>query len=99
MLVRTWNLHLGKAATDGKGGHLREMVELATADRPAFVCLQDLPAWALGKVGEWAGMQAVTARTTKPKLGPFPALAAIGKLSGSAGKGNAILIANEVTIR
>src|SRR4051812_795184 len=99
MLVRTWNLHLGKAATDGKGGHLREMVELATADRPAFVCLQELPAWALVKVGEWAGMQAVTARTTKPKLGPIAVPAGVGKALGSAGKGNAILIANELQIR
>src|SRR5262245_41861503 len=84
MLVRTWNLHLGKAATDGKGGHLREMVELAVAVRPAFVCLQDRPASALGKLGGWAGMQVVAVRTVK-RLG--------------AGKGNAILLTNEVKIR
>jgi endonuclease/exonuclease/phosphatase family metal-dependent hydrolase len=99
MLVRAWNLHLGKSASDGKGGHLREMVELATADRPAFVCLQDVPAWALDSVGEWAGMQAVTARTIAPKLGPIRVPAGLGKMLGSAGKGNAILVANEVTIR
>jgi endonuclease/exonuclease/phosphatase family metal-dependent hydrolase len=75
------------------------MVELATADRPAFVCLQELPAWALGKVGEWAGMQAVAVRATRPKLGPFPVPAPIGKAFGSPGKGNAILLTNEVTLR
>jgi hypothetical protein len=98
MLVRAWNLHLGKTP-DGKGGHLREMVELATADRPAFVCLQEVPAWALDSVGEWAGMKAVTARTIAPKFGPIRVPAGLGKLLGSPGKGNAILLPKDVTIR
>ena len=75
------------------------MVELATADRPAFVCLQEVPAWALGSVGDWAGMQAVTARTIAPKLGPIRVPAGFGKMLGSPGKGNAILLPNDVTIR
>jgi endonuclease/exonuclease/phosphatase family metal-dependent hydrolase len=98
MLVRAWNLHLGKTP-DGKGGHLREMVELATADRPAFVCLQEVPAWALDSVGEWAGMKAVTARTIAPKFGPIRVPAGLGKPLGSPGKGNAILLPKDVTIR
>ena len=43
-------------------------------------------------VGEWAGMQAVTARTIAPKLGPIRVPAGFGKMLGSPGKGNAILL-------
>ena len=98
MRVRSWNLYLGKTA-DGKAGHVREMVERATADRPAFVCLQEVPVWAVKSLAEWAGMQAVSVRATRPKLGPFPVPASIGRRLGSPGKANAILLPKEVTVR
>src|SRR5215468_5593858 len=98
MLVRAWNLHLGKTA-DGRGAHLREMVELATADRPAFVCLQEVPVWAFGVLGGWAGMKAVAVRATKPNLGPVVVPAGTGRALGSGGKGNAILLPLDAKIR
>jgi endonuclease/exonuclease/phosphatase family metal-dependent hydrolase len=85
------------------------MVELITADRPDVVLLQEIPAWALPKIGEWGQMQAVTARAKRPKLGPFPIPASLGRVltaphhgvtrSGFAGQGNAILFPREATVR
>src|SRR5262245_33409989 len=99
MLVRSWNLHLGKTAPDGKGGHLREMVELAVAGDPAIVCLQEVPAWALGSVGQWAGMKAVTVRAMRSKLGPLALPGGLGRTLGSPGKGNAILLPGDAALR
>jgi endonuclease/exonuclease/phosphatase family metal-dependent hydrolase len=93
MLIRSWNLRLGK--------QVRAMVELLTADRPGIVCLQEVPAWALPSVGEWAGMQAVTARTRAPKAGILPAPGTVGKHfgKGGGGEGNAILFPKEAKLR
>ena len=33
------------------------MVRLASADRPDVLCLQEVPVWALPRLGEWSGMQ------------------------------------------
>jgi endonuclease/exonuclease/phosphatase family metal-dependent hydrolase len=89
MLVRAWNLHLGKDASNGRRNHTREMVELITADRPWIVCLQEVPTGVLGKVGDWAGMQAVGVVAQKGRLGPF----------GGPGKGNAVLFPKEAKLR
>jgi endonuclease/exonuclease/phosphatase family metal-dependent hydrolase len=89
MLVRAWNLHLGKDASNGRRDHTREMVELITADRPLIVCLQEVPSSALDKLGDWAGMQAVGVRAQRSKLGPL----------GGPGKGNAILFPKEAKLR
>src|SRR5262249_7670858 len=95
MLVRSWNLHLGKTGPDGKGGHVRERVELAVSGDPAIVCLQEVPASALGKLQQWSGIQAVTARTQRSRLGPL----AVPGAMGSQGKGNAILFMKDATLR
>jgi len=47
MVIRGWNLYNGNTAPPGRRAHLREMIELVTADRPSIVCLQEVPAWAL----------------------------------------------------
>src|SRR5262245_17492020 len=99
MLVRSWNLHLGKTGPDGKGAHVREMVQLVVAGDAAIVCLQEVPAWALGSLQQWSGMQAVTARTLRSKLGPLAVPGPVGRGTGSPGKGNAILFMNDATLR
>ncbi len=71
MLVRAWNVFHGNTLPPGRHTYLREMVELVTADRPGIVCLQEVPPWAFDHVGEWAGMQAFSACTRRPKLGPI----------------------------
>jgi endonuclease/exonuclease/phosphatase family metal-dependent hydrolase len=109
VLVRTWNLHLGNTVPKGRKPHVREMVELITADRPDIVCLQEVPAWAFKQLGEWSGMQVVTGRGKRPKLGPFPIPGGLGKVLAApnagkrskkyAGKGNAILFPNNAVVR
>jgi len=68
VLVRTWNLFHGNASPPERRAFLREMVELATADRPHVVCLQEIPVWALSQLEPWSGMQAVTAVARRPLL-------------------------------
>ena len=72
MLVRTWNLFHGNTVPPGRKAYLREMVELVTADKPDVVCLQEIPAWALGRIGDWSGMQALTARAKRAEARPAP---------------------------
>jgi endonuclease/exonuclease/phosphatase family metal-dependent hydrolase len=68
VLVRTWNLFHGNAVPPERRAFLREMVELVTADRPDVVCLQEVPVWALKKLGGWSGMTAVGAVAARPRL-------------------------------
>ncbi|HEY4346944.1 MAG TPA: endonuclease/exonuclease/phosphatase family protein [Gaiellaceae bacterium] len=109
MIVRTWNLFNGNTVPPQRRAYLRTMVEMITADKPDIVCLQEIPAWALSHVGAWSGMKAVTARAKRPKLGPFPIPASLGKAltapnhgvirSAFAGQGNAILFPNDATVK
>ena len=68
LLVRTWNLFHGNAVPPERNAYLREMVELVTADDPDVVCLQEVPAWALGHLESWSGMHAVGAVGASPLL-------------------------------
>lgn len=102
MLVRTWNLFHGNTVPPGRVAYLEEMVRLASEDRPDVLCLQEVPAWALPKLGQWAGMTAFPEVAARPKLGPLPSTAEIGRRitslnhglfrSAFAGQGNAILL-------
>ena len=72
MLVRSWNLFHGNTVPPGRRAHLDEMVELASADEPGVLCLQEVPAWALGRFT--AGDVA-----ERPALGPLPIPPAAGR--------------------
>ena len=70
MLVRSWNLFHGRTLPSGARVQLREMVALASNDRPDVLCLQELPLWALSQLDDWSGMTAVSAvakRTLVPR--------------------------------
>jgi endonuclease/exonuclease/phosphatase family metal-dependent hydrolase len=109
VIVRTWNLFNGNTSPQSRKAYLREMVALITADKPDVVCLQEIPAWALKHIGAWSGMQTVTARAKRPKFGPFPIPAFVGRAltapnhgvirSAFAGQGNAILFPNDAHVR
>jgi endonuclease/exonuclease/phosphatase family metal-dependent hydrolase len=109
VLVRSWNLFHGNTVPPGRRAYLREMVELVTADRPDIVCLQEVPGWALGRLGGWAGMTELTVWTKRPTLGPLPIPATLGRAltaphhgiirSAFAGQGNAILLAPGLGVR
>ena len=105
MLVRSWNLFHGNTLPPRRRAYLREMVELVTADRPDVVCLQEVPAWALTRVGAWADMHVLPALARHASLGPLPIPAELGRAltaphhgvirSAFAGQGNAVLVARE----
>ena len=100
LLVRSWNLFHGNACPPRRRSYLREMVELASADAPDVLCVQEVPVWAVPKLAEWSGMRS------------FPAIARRGvhwtTLAGRAtrlhngllrsaicGQANAILVSGE----
>jgi endonuclease/exonuclease/phosphatase family metal-dependent hydrolase len=68
LLVRTWNLFHGNAVPPERRAHLRQMIELVTADDPDVVCLQEVPVWALSHLESWSGMQAIGAVGAQPLL-------------------------------
>ena len=78
------------------------MVRLATEDRPTVLCLQEVPVWALGRLGEWSGMSVHGEVAAPPRLGPLPSTAELGRAitavdqglfrSAFSGQANAILV-------
>lgn len=108
LLVRSWNLFHGNASPPRREGYLEEMVRLASADRPDLLLLQEVPAWALGRLGEWSGMTAVADVAQPPRLGPVPIPAELGHRltrlhhgrlrSAFAGQANAILVVPELRV-
>ena len=57
LLVRSWNLFHGNASPPRRRSYLGEMVELAAADRPDVLCLQEVPVWGIEHLGSWSGMR------------------------------------------
>jgi len=102
LLVRTWNLFHGNTQPPGRRAFLKEMVRLASADRPDVLCLQELPVWSLGFLGNWSGMTVVADVAQRPMLGPIPSSAGLGRVltelnhgllrSAFTGQANAILL-------
>jgi endonuclease/exonuclease/phosphatase family metal-dependent hydrolase len=99
VLVRTWNLFHGNTVPPERRAHLREMIELATSDRPDILLLQEIPAWALPRVAGWARMRAGAVDVAaRPPLGAWLGLWITRVNSGLirsavAGQGNALLVA------
>jgi endonuclease/exonuclease/phosphatase family metal-dependent hydrolase len=106
LLVRTWNLFHGNARPPERRAYLDEMVRLASADRPDILCLQEVPVWALERLGEWSGMTAFGAVAARPMLGPLPSNAELGRAvtalnhglfrSAFSGQANAVLVRPEL---
>lgn len=108
MLIRSWNLYHGNSSPPGPAVYLEEMVRLATADRPDVLLLQEVPAWALGRLVGWSGMAAVADVAQRPRLGPAPITAGLGRTltdlspgllrSAFSGQGNAILVGGGLSV-
>jgi endonuclease/exonuclease/phosphatase family metal-dependent hydrolase len=102
LLVRTWNVFHGNSVPPEREGHVEQAVRLVTADAPDVVCLQEVPVWALERLGEWSGMTVYGEVAAPPRLGPFPSTAEIGRRitrldqgflrSAFSGQANAILL-------
>ena len=101
MLIRSWNLFHGNTVPPQRKAFLDEMVRLATADGPDVLCLQELPAWSLGRftAGDIAA---------RPMLGPIPITFGVGRRltepnhgllrSAFAGQGNAMQISPRLRV-
>ena len=95
MLVRSWNLFHGNTQPPQRRAFLDDMLELATRDDPDLLCVQEVPAWALGRFT--AGDVAA-----RPTLGPVPISPGLGRVltdldhgrlrSAFSGQGNGILV-------
>jgi endonuclease/exonuclease/phosphatase family metal-dependent hydrolase len=103
LLVRTWNVFHGRSHPPGRALFLERMIRLVTADRPDVLCLQEVPPWALERLGDWSGMKVFGEVATRPSIGPVPSTAEVGRRltaldparfrSAFAGQANAILLA------
>ena len=108
LLVRSWNLFHGNTLPPRRNDRLEEMIRLASADDPDVVCLQELPVWALGHLDGWSGMTALGDVAARPRLGPFPSSAQLGRTltelnhgllrSAFTGQANAILVAPRLRV-
>lgn len=102
LLVRTWNLFHGNANPPERRGYLEEMVRLASADRPDVLCLQEVPVWALRRLGDWSGMRSFGVVAARPALGSAELGRVITELhhgffrSALTGQANAILLRPEL---
>jgi endonuclease/exonuclease/phosphatase family metal-dependent hydrolase len=98
LLVRTWNVFHGNAKPPERRTFLEEMVRLASSDDPDALLLQEVPVWALRRLGRWSGMQALGAVASRPKLGSAELGGAVTALhrgllrSAFTGQANAILL-------
>jgi endonuclease/exonuclease/phosphatase family metal-dependent hydrolase len=103
MLVRSWNLFHGNTVPTTRHARLAELVRLASEDGPDVLCLQEVPAWAVGLLESWTGMRAVADVAAPPRIGPIPSTPELGRRltaahpgllrSFFAGQANAILVA------
>ena len=68
LVVRTWNLYHGRTKPNSGRTYLERMVRLVS-DGADLVGLQEVPSWALGRLGAWSGMTAVGAVARPARLG------------------------------
>jgi endonuclease/exonuclease/phosphatase family metal-dependent hydrolase len=83
-------------------------VRLVVEDGPGVVCLQELPVWALDELAGWSGMKAVGDVAQRPRLGPLPSSAGIGRVltelnhgllrSAFTGQANATLLSSQLHV-
>jgi endonuclease/exonuclease/phosphatase family metal-dependent hydrolase len=105
LLIRSWNVFHGNSHPPGRRSYLREMIGLATADRPDVLCLQELPLWALPQLERWSGGMiarwAVARRPWLPVwLGGWITRLHQGVLrSAISGQANAILLRPPLAVR
>jgi endonuclease/exonuclease/phosphatase family metal-dependent hydrolase len=108
LLLRSWNLFHGNTVPPRRNHRLEEMVRLASADDPDVVCLQEVPVWALERLDDWSGMTALGDVAARPRLGPLPSSAELGRAitqvnhgllrSTFTGQANAMLLARRLRV-
>lgn len=69
LLVRTWNLFHGRTKPPSGRAHLERMIRLIADGDPDVVALQEVPAWALGRLEGWSEMEAAGGVARPARLG------------------------------
>jgi endonuclease/exonuclease/phosphatase family metal-dependent hydrolase len=92
----------------GRRAFLDEMVRLVSADSPDLVCLQELPVWALSRLGAWSRMTAVGDIAQRSRLVVLPIPAELGRAitsinhglfrSAFTGQANGLLLGRRLTV-
>jgi endonuclease/exonuclease/phosphatase family metal-dependent hydrolase len=101
VLVRSWNLFHGNTKPPQRRAFLEEMVQLATADNPDVLCLQEVPAWAMDRF-------TIADVAAPPVLGPLPIPRSLGRFltkphhgilrSAFSGQANAIQVSPQLRV-
>jgi endonuclease/exonuclease/phosphatase family metal-dependent hydrolase len=109
VVIRTWNLFHGNTHPPGRKRYVEQMVRLVTEGEPDAVCLQEVPPWALRRLGKWSGMNVFGEVAARPMVGPIPLTAEIGRhltdvnpglfRSAFEGQANAILVRRTIVAR
>jgi endonuclease/exonuclease/phosphatase family metal-dependent hydrolase len=109
VVIRTWNLFHGNTFPPGRSRYVEQMVRLVTEGEPDAVCLQEVPPWALGRLGQWSGMHVFGETAARPMIGPVPITAELGRRltdvnpglfrSAFEGQANAILVRRKILAR
>lgn len=79
LVVRTWNVFHGNTEPPGRRAHLRAMLDLALADDPDILCLQELPVWSLRLLQRWTGRATTTARARPSVFVALPIPSHLGR--------------------
>lgn len=77
--MRSWNVFHGNSVPPGRRAHLRAMLDLALADEPDVVCLQELPSWSLRLLHRWTNRRAATARARPSMFVALPIPSGVGR--------------------
>jgi endonuclease/exonuclease/phosphatase family metal-dependent hydrolase len=109
VVIRTWNLFHGNTHPPGRRRFVEQMVRLVSDGEPDAVCLQEVPPWALERLGQWSGMQVFGEVAARPMVGPIPVTAELGRRvtdlnpglfrGGFEGQANAILVRRRILAR
>jgi endonuclease/exonuclease/phosphatase family metal-dependent hydrolase len=109
VVVRTWNLFHGNTWPPTGKRYVEEMIKLVTEGGPDVVCLQEVPPWALPRLGEWSGMHVFGDVAHPPTVGPIPVTVEMGRWltdhnpgffrSAFEGQANAILVRRPILAR
>lgn len=106
--MRSWNVFHGNASPPVRRSFLEDMVGVATQDEPDVLLLQEVPAWALSELPKWSGMTTVGDVAARPRIGPLPSTAVLGRFltsahpgvlrSAFAGQANAVLVGRDLDL-
>lgn len=106
VLVRSWNLFHGRSDPPGRTNYIQDALRLASSDAPDVLCLQEVPPWALGRLGDWTGLLSFGDVARRPSLGYVPITRGLGRRltalhaprlrSAFSGQANAILVRREL---